>query len=105
MQRAFDILPGLFNHVGMKTDTSKTETMRFLLGKVRTFLAADAYEDHMDDLYRALGQGRKVNCNLCSSRLAVGPLRSHLETQHYVFRSFTLKSVDRPPPTPCPRGD
>jgi hypothetical protein len=51
LQRAFDALIGLFDRVGLKTNTKKTEGMVFLPGRIRTSLSEDAYETQMDDLY------------------------------------------------------
>ena len=48
LQRAFDILTGLFDRVGLRTNTKKTKVMIMLPGKVRTFLSMDAYRAQMD---------------------------------------------------------
>jgi hypothetical protein len=42
----------------------------------------------------------RVECNLCGASLAVGSLRSHLETQHNTYRLFVLNqelTVEREP--------
>ena len=41
LQVAFDVLTGLFDRVGLRTNTMKTEAMVFLPGKLRTPLTAD----------------------------------------------------------------
>ena len=58
--------------------------MVFLPGKIRTPLTAEAHEARMHDTFRAERTGRKVDCHICHSILAVGSLRSHLSTQHDV---------------------
>jgi hypothetical protein len=50
-------------------------------------------------LYREERRGRKVSCQECGQRLAVGSLRSHLETQHDVYTSYALRATDAAPPT------
>ena len=44
LQIAFDVLTGLFDRVGLRTNTTKAEAMVFLPGKIRTPLTAEAYE-------------------------------------------------------------
>ena len=44
LQVAFDVLTGLFDRVGLRTNTTKTEAMVFLPGRIRTPLTAEAYE-------------------------------------------------------------
>ena len=42
LQVAFDVLTGLFDRVGLRTNTTKTEAMVFLPGKIRTPLTAES---------------------------------------------------------------
>ena len=52
-----------------------------------------------------LGQWKhqRVGCNVCGKDLAAASLRSHLETQHGIYRLFVLSQdlvdEDRPPVT------
>ena len=78
LQVAFDVLTGLFDRVGLRTNITKTEATVFLPGRIRTPLMAEAYEARMDDTFRAEKTGRQVDCHICHSSLAVGSLRSHL---------------------------
>jgi hypothetical protein len=48
LQRAFDILTGLFERVGLRTNTKKTEAMAFVPVRIRKCLSADAYWARMD---------------------------------------------------------
>ena len=43
LQRAFDTLTDLFDWVGLKTNTTKTETMTFLPGTIRICLLENSY--------------------------------------------------------------
>ena len=92
LQRAFDSLCSHFDRVGLKTNTTKTEAMVFLPGRIRTCLTAESYEVRMGDLYREERRGRKVSCQECGQMMAVGSLRSHLETQHDVYTCTRRKS-------------
>ena len=55
LQQAFDTLTDLFDWVGLKTNTTKTETMTFLPGIIRTCLSEDSYRKQMDDHFRKSG--------------------------------------------------
>ena len=100
LQRAFDSLCAHFDRVGLKTNTTKTEAMVFLPGRIRTCLTAESYEGRMRDLFREERRGRKVSCQECGQQMAVGSLRSHLETQHDVYTSFALPAGATPPVAP-----
>ena len=52
LQLAFDALIGLFERVGLKTNTTKTESMVFLPGRIRTPLTEEGYEERMVDTFR-----------------------------------------------------
>ena len=82
LQVAIDVLTCLFDRVGIRTNTTTTDPRVVLPGKIRTPLTAESYEARMDDVYRAEKTGRRVECHICQSSLAVGSLRSHLSTQH-----------------------
>ena len=66
LQIVFDVLTGLFDRVGLRTNTTKTEAMVFLPGKIRTPLTAEAYEARMAwtegaawRFYGTAGSGRR----------------------------------------------
>ena len=100
LQCAFDSLYALFDRVGLKTNTKKTELLVLLPGRIRTCLNADAYKARMSNLYREERRGRRVSCPECGKGMAVGSLRSHLETQHDVYTSFALPTDAAPPAAP-----
>ena len=102
LQIAFDVLTGLFDRVGLRTNTTNTKAMVFLPGKIRTPLTAEAHESRMDDTFRAERTGRTVECHICHSSLAVGSLWSHLSTQHGVYQCFVVKD-SQGTPLPPPR--
>ena len=78
------MLTVLFDRVGLRTNTTKTEAMVFLPGRIRTPLTAESYEARMNEEFRAMKTGRRVSCTICNASLAVGSLRFHLITQHDV---------------------
>jgi hypothetical protein len=88
LELAFDILTSLFDRVGLKTNTLKTEAMTFLPGRIRRGLSDEAYLVRMDPEARAAAAARKVRCELCQVELATGSLASHLETQHDVRHCY-----------------
>ena len=57
LQSAFDLLTDLFDRVGLETNTTKTEVMVFLPGRIRTCLSEDAYKSRTDALHRATRGG------------------------------------------------
>ena len=44
LQRPLDLLVGLFERVGLETNTSKMQTMICILGRIRTKLPAESYQ-------------------------------------------------------------
>ena len=61
LQQAFDSLCSHLDRVSLKTNTTKTEVMVFLPGRIRTCLTDNAYEARMGDLYRKERRRRKVS--------------------------------------------
>ena len=58
-----DLLTGLFDRVGLQTNTTKMEVMVFVPGKIWTFLLESACRARMDEDFRGKGKGRKVECS------------------------------------------
>ena len=93
LQDAFDKLVALFDRVGLKTNTTKTEAVTFLPGKIRTCQTEEVYTQRME----GLGGGgrstaRRTTCNICGAELAVGSLPRHILTQHDIHHQYV------PPP-------
>ena len=86
-----DLLTGLFDRVGLQTNTTKTEVMVFVPGKIRTALLERAYRARMNKDFRGKGKGRKVECSECGKLLAIGTLAGHLGKQHDVYQSIVLE--------------
>jgi len=91
LQKALDIIVGLFERVGLRTNTSKTKIMTCVPGKIRTRLSPEAYNNSREGMSVAGDwQTRRVHCDICDMSLTAGSLPSHLETQHDVYRSKVI---------------
>ena len=93
LQTAADILVGLFERVGLKTNTSKTQAMVCTLGKMRQCQSQAVYNRRMTGVGEAERyHGRRVTCDICGDGLAARLLQSHLATQHDVHTNVALSS-------------
>ena len=93
LQDAFDRLVDLFERVGLRTNTTKTEAMIFLPGKIRNCLSEQAYTQRMEGLGSSRRPtSRRTTCHKCGRELAVGSLPKHLSTQHDIHHQYV------PPP-------
>ena len=99
-----DLLTSLFDCVGLQTNTTKTEVMVFVPGKIRTFLSEKAYRARMDKDFRGEGKGQKVECSEHGKKLAVSSLAGHLSKQHDVYQLFTMETEGGGTPPPPPSG-
>ena len=91
LQSAFDVLVGLFERVGLQTNTLKTKTMTCLPGYISGSLSDAAYKRRMTgegDSYRARKRAR-INCPQCGKEMAHGSLPQHLLTQHGMIEDPT----------------
>jgi hypothetical protein len=70
LQSAFDVLITLFEQVGRKTNTTKTQVMTCVPGKIRESLSKEVYHDsRMCLLSSADRKHLRVNCNICGEKL------------------------------------
>ena len=95
LQDSIDILCGLFDRVGLRTNTDKTEAMTLLPGRIRTCLSEDAYLSRMDALQRKARNSKKVECHVCRKEFVVGALESHVATQHGLYYSQLVEERDK----------
>ena len=101
LQDSFDILVGLFERVGLATNTTKTEMMIFLPGRIRTGLSEDAYLARMDALHRESRKGRRAECHVCRKVFARGSLASHLATQHGIYHVHSMATEEEDAEEAC----
>ena len=91
VQRSMDILTGLFDRVGLRTNTEKTKVMTCVNEKINVRRSEEVY--HNTKLgFRTENEwkNRRVACDHCGLVMSAKSLPSHLETQHGVFRSRVL---------------
>ena len=60
-------------------------------GRIRTYQSQATYTERMEG-HEEVGKWKalRVGCDVCGEDLAAPSLRSHLETQHGIYRSFVL---------------
>jgi hypothetical protein len=84
VQDGFDVLIGLFERVGLRTNTGKTKAMICMPGHISGRQSDEAYERRMtgngDDFRER--QRRKVVCSICGNALAQSSLAHHMRVQH-----------------------
>ena len=85
LQKAIDLLTGLFDRVGLQTNIRKTEVIIFMPGNIWIFLTDMAYRPRMAKDFRGEGKRRKVDCSECCKKLVVGSLAGHLAKKHDVY--------------------
>ncbi|KAL7427260.1 hypothetical protein ACHAXH_000579 [Discostella pseudostelligera] len=92
LQESFTTLVGLFERVGLRTNSQKTKVMTCVPGRIRVSHVEEVYNDYCHGASTHAARKRlRVECNICNqSTMQAASLRSHLETQHDVFRSFVL---------------
>ena len=95
LQDAIDDLVALFERVGLKTNTGKTEAMTFVPGRIRTPLTEEAYQARMSDFHREERKGCRVVCHVCEEEMAVGSLASHLATQHDIYQCYVAPGANQ----------
>ena len=69
--------------------------MAFVLGRIRTPLAEEAYQARMSDFHMEERKGRRAACHVCQDEMPVGLLKSHLATQHDVYQCFVAPDADQ----------
>ena len=86
-----DLLTGLFGRVDLLNNTTKTELITFIPGKIRISLLDMAYRERMNKNFRGKGKGQKVECGRCGTFLAVGSMAGNITKQHDIYQSFVLE--------------
>ncbi len=90
LQSALDVLVILFESISLRANPDKTKVMTCIRGNIQVAHMEEAY--HMQQ-YRPVNTTTKhhqVECDICGVSLAVGSLRSHLETKHETYWLFVL---------------
>jgi hypothetical protein len=98
LQMAIQSLSELFERVGLRTNTTKTETMNCTPGYISGPMSASAYKRRMDgegQSHRAR-QRQRVTCPHCGKALAAGSLAHHVRTQHGLLPEADAGRIDAP---------
>jgi hypothetical protein len=91
LQESFTTLVGLFERVGLRTNSQKTKVMTCVPGRIRVSHPEVVYNDRCLSASTHADRKRlRVECDICGQGMQAASLQSHLETQHDVFRSFVL---------------
>jgi hypothetical protein len=78
------------NGSASRTNAEKTKVMKCLPGKIRDAQTEEEYASQQTGLGTSTTKRWRVDCEVCDASLVAESLRSHLETQHDIFRSFVL---------------
>ena len=91
LQTSFDFQINLFQRVGLRINTPKSQIMTCVLGKIRTHILLETYNNSQEGL-RTLKERQTchVNCNICGQLLLKSTLPGHMEIQHNMFRSRVI---------------
>ncbi len=101
LQESFDVLIGLFERIGLFTNTAKTKAMVCIPGQIQEGCTEEEYADYKSPTETSADRmHRHVDCEICGASLAAGSHQSHLKLQHEVFSSMIFQRdivVDCPP--------
>ena len=82
---------GLFERVGLLTNTSKTKAEVCIDGNIRTRLSEESYfRSRAGFVAQKQWEKRRLECDICNLDLAASSLSNHLVTQHDVYRSKVI---------------
>ena len=88
LQEALDILVVLFNPVGLLTNTTKSQFIIDIPGKILIRLSQSSYSRQYGGLQSAAKwSARAMDCDVCGDKLVESSLKSHLMTQHGVTQA------------------
>jgi hypothetical protein len=91
LQRALDVLVGLFPRVGLETNMKKTQTMICTPGRICTQLLKASYQRMKRGLVMAEEwDSRKVQCQQCGTSMAASSMRRHLADQHEIYQEVVV---------------
>lgn len=91
LQRSVDVLTGLFDRVGLKTNVDKTKVMTCVDARIRVRQSEESYiRSRAGYVSERDWSRRRVECDKCGKELSAASLNGHLAEVHGVFRSRVL---------------
>jgi hypothetical protein len=86
LQHSIRVLAGLFERVGLRTNTTKTEAMTCAPSFIRGYMSPEAHQrnrgvEGSENTYRERKRQR-VECSECQAGLAAGSLLQHMRAKH-----------------------
>ncbi len=90
LQGALNVLVKLFESIGLRTNPDKMKVMMCIPGTIWVAHTEEAYHTQQYGPVKPTAKRHQVECDICGVSLAVGSLRSHLETKHDTYWSFVL---------------
>ncbi len=103
LQRTLTLLVNLFQPVGLRTNTSKMQTMICTQGWIRTQLPTKLYRRmHRGRVTSAKWNSYNVQCYQCGKGMKAGSLGRHLADVHDIYKQIVVTKdllEDRPPAT------
>ncbi len=87
LQQAINILVTTFKHVGLKTNTKKTQAMTCTPGKIWLQLLSNSYRRMCSGCTLAADwDARTVICRECGKDMLASSLGCHLADQHKIYQ-------------------
>jgi hypothetical protein len=90
LQEALHIFVETFNHVGLATNTKKTQAMVCTPGRIRVQLPADSYKHMRKGVATGEKLRRAVVCHVCDKQLQARSLRLHLSSDHDIHQQVVV---------------
>jgi len=98
LQMAIERLSELFERVGLRMNTDKTETMTCTPGYISGQESSHAYTRRMEGTGQSYRERRRrrVTCSTCGKDLAAGSLAQHMRVQHGLVLDDEYGRMDAP---------
>ncbi len=93
LQEALNILVKTFKHIGLTTNTKKTQAMVCTPGKIRVQLPTDSYKRMCEGVAAGEESQRVVVCHVCNKALQARSLRPHLLSAHDIHQQVVVADV------------
>ncbi len=90
LQEALVILVETFKHIGLATNTKKTQAMICTPGKIRVELPTDSYKRMREGVATGEELRRSVVCLVCNKALQARSLRPHLSSSHNIHQQVVI---------------